>query len=58
VQEITEEDAFAEGICGGDWLGDPVGEYAKLWDKLNAKRGYPFDSNPMVWVVEFERVKP
>ena len=24
-----------------------------LWDSINAKRGYPWDSNPWVWVVQF-----
>ena len=24
-----------------------------LWDSINAKRGYPWASNPWVWVLEF-----
>jgi len=28
-----------------------------LWDSLNAKRGYGWDVNPWVWVIEFKRVK-
>jgi hypothetical protein len=31
--------------------------WIKLWDSLNAKRGYGWDTNPWVWVIEFERVK-
>lgn len=27
--------------------------YRKLWDNLNAKRGYPWDANPWVWVIDF-----
>jgi len=27
-----------------------------LWDSINAARGYSWDSNPWVWVVEFRRV--
>ena len=27
--------------------------FAELWESLNAKRGYSWDSNPWVWVVEF-----
>jgi len=58
VQDIREDDAFAEGICGGDWLGDPVGEFAKLWDTLNQSRGFGWSVNPWVWVIEFKRVQP
>ncbi len=28
-----------------------------LWDSLNEKRGYGWDTNPWVWVIEFERVR-
>jgi len=28
-----------------------------FWDSLNAKRGYPWEKNPWVWVIEFNRVK-
>ncbi len=51
VQEITEEEAYNEGICGGDWLGDPVGEFAKLWDSI-----YPgsWERNDWVWVYGLE----
>ena len=27
--------------------------FANLWDSLNAKRGYPWESNPWVWRIEF-----
>jgi hypothetical protein len=58
IQSISEADAFAEGISGGDWLGDPVGEFAKLWNSINQKRGFGWDTNPFVWVLEFKRIKP
>lgn len=29
--------------------------FKHLWDSLNAKRGYGWDTNPWVWVYEFER---
>ncbi len=29
-------------------------EFAILWDSINAKRGFGWDVNPWVWVVEFE----
>ena len=28
------------------------------WDAINARRGFPFRSNPLVWKVTFRRVKP
>lgn len=30
--------------------------FAKTWDALNGERGFPWASNPWVWVLEFERV--
>lgn len=65
VQEITEEDAVAEGCRGNHWLMDggnigeetPAEEYERVWDSINAKRGFPFASNPWVWALTF-RVLP
>ena len=31
-------------------------DFIMLWEYLNAKRGYGWDTNPWVWVVEFERI--
>lgn len=30
--------------------------FKRLWDKLNAKRGYGWNMNPFVWVIEFKRL--
>jgi hypothetical protein len=105
VQDITEEDAIAEGIdylfskedclttagligtAPKDhgyknylWHGDygkygienrqsdswpyqysgyknAIGSYSSLWEKINAKRGYGWDTNPWVWVIEFRKVE-
>jgi len=51
VQEISEVDAIAEGV--EDWRA-----YVKLWDALNAKRGYGWDVNPFCWALTFRRVTP
>ena len=87
VQEISEEDAIAEGIqpCGAGWEnylwhgggapaslqdawdwqysnyvegehGGAKGSFSSLWQLINAKRGFGWDANPFVWVVEFKRV--
>ncbi len=34
-----------------------VGAYRELWDGINAKRGHSWETNPWVWVVEFERAE-
>lgn len=34
----------------------PVSEYRQLWNSLNAKRGFPWEGDPWVWVVQFEQV--
>ncbi len=32
-------------------------EFRCLWDSINAKRGFPWEDNPWVWVIEFERIE-
>jgi len=67
VQDITESDAEAEGCTPweyqhvdpgtGEHLGNELSYrlgFHYLWDSINAKRGYGWDTNPWVWVVEFE----
>lgn len=63
LQEISCADAIAEGCtpvslhaldCASP---DPRDEYRALWDSLNASRGYPWESNPFVWRIAFERIK-
>ena len=60
VQDISEEDAVAEGLCPeGVDIGDgknsdnPIEQFAQLWDSINAKRGYSWDSNSFVWCISF-----
>ena len=69
VKEISEKDAEAEGVCATvvattrtDDNGDSVeiltaiAPFSELWDSINAKRGYGWDANPWVWVIEFKKV--
>jgi hypothetical protein len=58
VQEITFEQIISEGIDPGYFVGNfgDKTSFAKNWDKLNSKRGYPWSSNPWVWVIEFKRL--
>lgn len=71
VQEISEDDAIAEGMpderhtaiapspIGGIPItgGKPRTFFMLLWNHLNAKRGYSWESNPWVFVVEFKRLE-
>ena len=68
LQEITPSGAIAEGIrpscnsmtidCDSD---NPRDDFAGLWDALQAQRPAgkraPWEANPWVWVIEFERTE-
>jgi hypothetical protein len=59
VQEISEDDAKSEGCLAsntGTYIFDAVDSYQELWDSINAKRDYSWESNPYVWVIEFRRM--
>ena len=69
LQEISQEDAQREGLRGPlidpelDSIVNQIGvapkeSFSDLWDSINAKRGHGWETNPWVWVVEFERVTP
>ena len=64
VQEITEDDAKAEGCDplvesdGSVTCGRRKTVFAKLWDSINSKRGFGWDKNPWVWVIEFKKINP
>ena len=68
VQDISEEDALSEGISfwkpkemdnrpfeENFWTNYPQFAFQNLWDSINAKRGYGWDVNPWVWVIEFRK---
>ena len=59
VQDISEADAVAEGVqCSSEDILYPneLAAFRPLWDSLNAKRGYGWDANPWVAVIEFRRI--
>jgi len=61
VQDISIDDAIAEGVCGyppdGHGMRSEVRRwFQEIWDSINAKRGYGWDSNPWVWIIMFKRV--
>lgn len=71
LQDITEAGARAEGVIhdivainatGEHPKGrmpriDTINAYSILWDELNAKSSYPWESNPWVWVYGLEEVE-
>ena len=58
LQDISSEDIEKEGV----WLPgtlDPQNEFAAMWiESLSPrkKEKYSWNRNPMVWVIDFERV--
>lgn len=50
LQEMTQQDALAEA-------GGVLPSFTYAWDQLNAKRGYPWGSNPWVWALTFRRLE-
>jgi len=71
LQEITDSDAVEEGVTRHlrstlGWSFEESEEtfniaqardtFRLLWDHLNAKRGYGWEKNPWVWVIEFKRL--
>lgn len=58
LQDVTDDDAEAEGVdtTNASICGYCKKRFEKLWDSINAKRGYSWKSNPWVWVIEFKRI--
>ena len=65
LQEISGEDAEAEGVqlVGGAAMWPHINRgdkmrcaFEQLWDSLNAKRGFGWEKNPWVFVVEIKRI--
>ena len=46
-----------DGSCCQGWHYGSKWNFRYLWDSINAKRGYGWDANPWVWVIEFRRVE-
>lgn len=66
LKDISEEDAKAEGADNNHariftaFKSSIANVYRRnfglLWNSLNESRGFGWDANPWVWVVEFKRV--
>jgi hypothetical protein len=55
AEGVTIEDRHMNGYCAGAHWPPSIRAFAELWDGLNAARGYGWDANPWVWVVEFDK---
>jgi hypothetical protein len=66
LHDISESEALAEGIENFPYqmpesinlVKDSmvIDRFARLWDSINAKRGFGWEVNPWVWVIEFKVV--
>lgn len=54
IQEISGQDVGAEGI---EMIGNYRARFRSLWERINAKRGYSWESNPYVFALSFKRVQ-
>ena len=65
LQKITSTDMWNEGCLPENINQEEIGVHDEwlqkywipLWNRTNAKRGYTWESNPWVWVIEFERTE-
>lgn len=70
LQDISEDDAIAEGITGPHDVGyqayrvpddskprysSAISAYESLWQSINGQASW--DANPWVWVVDFKRIQ-
>lgn len=69
VQDISIKDVMAEGVPEAiDYQRSDDGdfmirddermkeEFIDLWNSINEKRGFGWDFNPWVWVIEFKKI--
>jgi len=55
LQSEDDHSAWYQSAPGVHQARNARVSFASLWDSINAKRGYGWDTNPWVWVVEFRR---
>ncbi len=53
LRNIGDSDAEKEGI--NPLVANKVKAFELLWDSINAVRGFGWDVNPWVWVIEFKK---
>jgi hypothetical protein len=58
LQDISEEDAKAEGATEGFWPQKEICHrlsYRDIWDSINGINAW--EANPWVWVIKFKRIE-
>ena len=71
TEDDAEAEGAIAWICqqhnNGTWIDNamrgaacakPKRAFALLWNSIHEKRGFGWDQNPWVWVIEFEKVEP
>jgi hypothetical protein len=56
LQDVSEEDAQAEGVPKDKKDGLYRSAFRSLWNELDAAHEGTWEDNPWVWVIEFKRV--
>lgn len=63
INEITAQEVLKEGYewqhnqHGERCQSRTVGQFAESWDQINGPRGFGWDANPWVFVIDFKRIK-
>lgn len=60
LQQISNDNARSEGVDPIAWIGnarldDYRTPFQKLWNSINAERGFGWETNPFCWVIEFRK---
>jgi hypothetical protein len=57
IQEISDKDIIQEGIYFKFKEGHRIilEKFSRLWNSINKKRGYSWESNPYVWAITFKK---
>ena len=58
VQDIRIDNILKEGAPEkyNNLMTPNIDWFIELWDSINAKRGYGWEVNPFVWVIEFKKL--